>query len=365
MEKFHVWMIGCQYNEHDAIRVSHMLKKLGFSESSAEEADFIIILACSVRQTAIDRIFGKLKHWPDKRVIITACVLPADRKRFAQRGVLFWDIQKPKELAKILGIEDLREIKKFMNEGRNLSCYVPIMIGCNNFCSYCAVPLTRGRETSVPFDAVVKQVENLVARGVKNITLLGQNVNSYGSDFIQKMQPSTKPVYVKHLGRMRIPTFFPHLLEKIARMGFELVDFMSSNPWDFSDELIDVIAQNKNITRTIHLPVQSGDDDVLKRMNRWYTADQYIALISKLKRQISNVSVTTDIIVGFCKETDEEFNNTVKLVKSVDFKKAYVAIYSKRPFTVATKTMKDDVPYAVKKKRWELLEDLIFRSKHT
>jgi len=197
------------------------------------------------------------------------------------------------------------------------------------------------------------------------VTLLGQNVNSYGSDFIQKMQPSTKPVYVKHLGRMRIPTFFPHLLEKIARMGFELVDFMSSNPWDFSDELIDVIAQNKNITRTIHLPVQSGDDDVLKRMNRWYTADQYIALISKLKRQISNVSVTTDIIVGFCKETDEEFNNTVKLVKSVDFKKAYVAIYSKRPFTVATKTMKDDVPYAVKKKRWELLEDLIFRSKHT
>ncbi len=168
-----------------------------------------------------------------------------------------------------------------------------------------------------------------------------------------------KPIYVKHLGRYRIPTLFPYLLEDVAKIGFEKVDFISSNPWDFSDELIEVIARNKNVTRTIHLPVQSGDDNVLKRMNRWYTADEYIRLISKIKNQIPNIKFTTDIIVGFCGETEEEFQNTVRLCQIVGFEKAYIAMYSPRPLTAATKVMKDDVPYEVKKKRWQILEDLI------
>jgi tRNA-2-methylthio-N6-dimethylallyladenosine synthase len=168
-----------------------------------------------------------------------------------------------------------------------------------------------------------------------------------------------KPVYVKHLGRYRIPTLFPYLLETVAKIGFEQVDFISSNPWDFSDELIDVIARNKNITRTIHLPVQSGDDNVLKRMNRWYTAAEYLKLINKIKKKIPEVQFTTDIIVGFCGETDKEFKNTVKLGRKVGFTKAYIAMYSTRPFTAATKVLKDDIPHPIKKKRWQILENLI------
>ncbi len=168
-----------------------------------------------------------------------------------------------------------------------------------------------------------------------------------------------EPVYVKHLGRYRIPTLFPYLLEKVASMDFEKVDFMSSNPWDFSDELIEVIERNKNITRLIHLPIQSGDNDVLRRMNRWYTRDEYLNLVANLKFKIKNLKLSTDIIVGFCGETDEEFSNTVKLAKLVQFQKAYISMYSQRPMTAATKVLKDDIPHEVKKQRWETLDALI------
>jgi len=242
--------------------------------------------------------------------------------------------------------------------------WIPVSNGCNNFCSYCVVPFTRGREVSRPYDDIISECKSIIERGYDAVTLLGQNVNSYGSDLVQKNKTNIKPVYVKHLGKIRIPTLFPHLLKDVAKLPFKLVDFISSNPWDFSNELIRVISDYPNISRTIHLPVQSGDDEVLKRMNRWYTAREYMNLVDKLKTHIPDVKITTDIIVGFCGETDEEFHNTVQLVKQVGFEKAYVAIYSKRPFTHATKTMKDDVPYAVKKTRWELLENLIFRAKH-
>ena len=368
MEKFHVWMIGCQYNEHDAIRVSHMLKKLGFSESSAEEADFIIILACSVRQTAIDRIFGKLKHWPDKRVIITACVLPADRKRFAQRGVLFWDIQKPKELAKILGIEDLREIKKFMNEGRNLSCYVPIMIGCNNFCSYCAVPLTRGRETSVPFDAVVKQVENLVARGVKNITLLGQNVNSYTIGQNSKIKSQKSKSKLKSS-----KSDFTMLLEKLnALPGDFSIAFTSNHPKDMTNDIIEAVATLAKIKKEIHLPLQSGSNKILKLMNRPYTAEEYLRLVESIKLvgspkakgwrgQDERIKITTDVIVGFPGETEEDFQKTVEVFKKIKFSLAYINKYSPRSGTAAYK-LGDPISWAEKQRRWHELNSLIANS---
>ena len=152
---------------------------------------------------------------------------------------------------------------------------------------------------------------------------------------------------------------FPYLLEEVARLCFEKVDFISSNPWDFSDELIDVIARNKNITRTVHLPVQSGDSNVLKRMNRHYTGNEYLKLVNKLKLKIKNLKLTTDIIVGFCGETEKEFQNTVDLCKKVGFSWAYISMYSPRPMTAACKVMKDDVPYKVKKYRWQILEDLI------
>jgi len=177
------------------------------------------------------------------------------------------------------------------------------------------------------------------------------------------MMPSflknAKPVYVKHLGRFRIPTLFPILLNEVAKMNFEKVEFMSSNPWDFSDELIKVMVNNKNISRQLHLPVQSGDDAVLKRMNRWYTSEEYLTIVKKLKNNIPNLKLTTDIIVGFCGETDEEFQNTVTLCKKVGFSWAYVSRYSPRFNTAATKVFKDDVPHSEKKRRWLILENLI------
>ena len=230
--------------------------------------------------------------------------------------------------------------------------------------------------------------------------LLGQNVNSYGADFFKKdfhgffknqssqinfdrnqitkfdsrtdihgsfsfssvlnpLEIRGNPVIVKHLGRYRIPTLFPQLLDTVARLGFEHVNFMSSNPWDFSDELIEVIAKNKNITRTIHLPVQSGDDSVLKRMNRWYTAKQYSSLVDRIRARIPGVKFTTDIIVGFPGETEAQFKKSILLCRKVGFDKAYISLYSPRPLTVATKNFPDNVPHAEKKKRWKVLDTMI------
>jgi tRNA-2-methylthio-N6-dimethylallyladenosine synthase len=197
----------------------------------------------------------------------------------------------------------------------------------------------------------------LEREGYTQVTLIGQNVNSYGSDL---KSGTIKPVYVKHLGRLRIPTLFPYLLEEVSKIkGLKRIDFISSNPWDFSDELIGVIARNSNISRHIHLPLQSGDNAVLKRMNRWYTREEYLSLVKKLRKSIQDVTISTDIIVGFCKETRVQFNNTVNLAKKVGFSKAYVAMYSDRPMTAAHNVYKDDVPHAEKKRRWAILEELI------
>jgi tRNA-2-methylthio-N6-dimethylallyladenosine synthase len=169
-----------------------------------------------------------------------------------------------------------------------------------------------------------------------------------------------KPTYVKHLGRLRIPTLFPQLLQEVCAIdGITHIDFISSNPWDFSDELIEVMKENQKISRQLHLPVQSGDDRMLRKMNRWYTAEDYLKLVRRLRKNIPGLTLSTDIIVGFCGETEEQFSNTVKLCKKVGFTKAYVAMYSDRPLTAAHKVYRDDVPFPEKKRRWKLLENLI------
>lgn len=368
-----------------------------------------------VRESAENRVYGlvnnlkeikakKTKDGELYKIIVTGCMV----------GIAFRD-KSGKFLTKIrkampavdefMPIEevgfDMEPIRQNDTQG-----WVPISNGCNNFCTFCIVPFTRGREISRPYEDILDECLHLKAKGYKSITLLGQNVNSYGADLIMGKENvhvmrdikdtyfktsdviqseaknpgkddnnkfsissirakftyngrNVEPVYVKHLGKQRIPTLFPYLLEDIARMDFEHVDFVSSNPWDFSDELISMIALYPNITRTIHLAVQSGDNEVLKRMNRWYTREEYLDIISKIKRQISNVKITTDIIVGFCGETNEEFQNTVKLAREVGFDKAYIARYSERPMTAATKVMKDDVPMPVKKMRWKELDRII------
>jgi tRNA-2-methylthio-N6-dimethylallyladenosine synthase len=395
--KYFIKTFGCQQNKADSERVEAALKGRGMSKAkNYPEANYVVINTCMVRQSAENRVYGlvhnlskikeeKLKSNETFKIIVTGCMV----------GLAFRDktgkfLKKIKQampaVDEFMPIEevgfDFAPIRTTGDEA-----WVPISNGCNNFCTFCVVPFTRGREISRSFEDIIKECLDLKEKGYKKITLLGQNVNSYGSDFFTKINESEKlmyfnknknveiekviqslmgekiedfkPVYVKHLGRYRIPTLFPYLLETVAKIGFEQVDFISSNPWDFSDELIDVIARNKNITRTIHLPVQSGDDNVLKRMNRWYTAAEYLKLINKIKKKIPEVQFTTDIIVGFCGETYKEFKNTVKLGRKVGFTKAYIAMYSTRPFTAATKVLKDDIPHPIKKKRWQILENLI------
>ena len=238
---------------------------------------------------------------------------------------------------------------------------VPITNGCNNFCTFCVVPFTRGREMSRSMEEIIVECKTLVAEGKTYVTLVGQNVNSYGADLKNEYNgKKIKPTYVKHLGRLRIPTLFPMLLEEIAKIdGIEIIDFISSNPWDFSLELIDVMAKTPKISHHLHLPVQAGDDAVLKRMNRWYTRDEYLTLVKTLKKKIPDITIGTDIIVGFPGETPKQFQKTIELAKAVGFSKAYVAMYSDRPMTAAHKVYADDVPHEEKKRRWMLLEELI------
>ena len=409
--KYFVKTFGCQQNVADSERVAQAFAARGFTEAKDyEDANYVIINTCMVRESAENRVYGlvnnlgKIKEEKRKndelfKIIVTGCMV----------GIAFRD-KTGKFLSKIRkAMPDADEFMPIEEVGfdnepvrqDHEQAWVPISNGCNNFCTFCIVPFTRGREISRPYEDIIEECIHLKARGYKKVTLLGQNVNSYGADLIlgkenvqvmrdidktyferddknydetlQKINTTistirakftyngrnVEPVYVKHLGKMRIPTLFPYLLEDIARMDFEKVDFISSNPWDFSDELIDMIAKYPNITRTIHLPVQSGDDNVLKRMNRWYTSDDYVNIIEKLREKVPDIKFTTDIIVGFCGETDEEFESTVKLAEKVGFEKAYLAMYSERPMIAATKVMKDDVPHPVKKKRWKKLEKVI------
>lgn len=413
--KYFIKTFGCQQNKADSERIGSAFQARGMKPAKGyKDADYVVINTCMVRQSAENRVYGlvnnlgKLKVKSSKlKVIMTGCMV----------GLAFRD-KTGKYLKKLREI--MPEVDEFMPieevgfdnqpvRQDNINAWVPISNGCNNFCTFCVVPFTRGREISRPYEDIIAECLHLKLKGYKNLTLLGQNVNSYGADLlvgeknIQVMRdldkvyfesanpqglqktlrvnvnngttrPLTpkrsdgervkqwnnlKPIYVKHLGRYRIPTLFPYLLRQVALMDFEKVDFISSNPWDFSDELIEVIAQNKNITRTIHLPIQSGDNNVLRRMNRWYTAEQYLDLVSKLKSKVLNLKISTDIIVGFCGETDREFKNTVKLARFVDYEKAYISMYSQRPMTAASKVFKDDIPHEVKKQRWEVLENLI------
>ncbi|GIW64016.1 MAG: hypothetical protein KatS3mg091_818 [Patescibacteria group bacterium] len=394
---YYIKTFGCQQNLADSERIAKAFESRGFKPASdINSANYVVINTCMVRQSAENRVYGlvnnlsKIKKLKQKnkeffKIIVTGCMV----------GLAFRDktgkyLQRLKTI--MPAVDEFMPIEEvgFDNEPLrqdDQKAWVPISNGCNNFCTFCVVPFTRGREISRPYLDIIDECLDLKNKGYKQVVLLGQNVNSYGADLImgennvQVMRDfgknyfetknnsdfkhftyngkKIKPVYVKHLGRLRIPTLFPFLLEEVAKIGFEQVDFISSNPWDFSDELIDVIARNKNITRTIHLPLQSGDDEVLKKMNRWYTSEDYINLIKKIRKKVPEAEFTTDIIVGFCGETDEQFENTVRVAKAVGFSKAYIAMYSQRPFTAAVKVMQDDVPFEEKKKRWLILDKLI------
>jgi len=358
-KKFYLLVFGCQMNRSDAERLASILKNIGYTETREEnEADLIGIVACAVRQKAVDRIYGKIRNWQiekEKRPLITmlsGCVLKQDREKLKDRFDLFIDIKKLDNLAEqiqAVAPEQKLALPHFFEVqpayGSSYRAYVPIMTGCNKFCTYCAVPYTRGKEISRPAEHILDEVSHLLAHGYKEIVLLGQNVNSYGLD---------QDNYIK----------FPELLKKIDELGRFWLKFLTSHPYDMSDELIEVMANGKNISDYLHLPVQSGSDSMLQRMNRHYKIADYKKLINKVRERMPDIAISTDIIVGFCGETPQEFEDTKKLMKELEYNMSYISQYSVRSGTAADKMFKDDVSKEEKQNRWNIINDIVSGHSH-
>ncbi|OGD88915.1 hypothetical protein A2W70_04515 [Candidatus Curtissbacteria bacterium RIFCSPLOWO2_02_41_11] len=385
---FFIKTFGCQQNIADSQRIASYYLARGYQEAkSIKSASEVVINTCMIRQSAEDRVTGLVKNIVKSakgrsKIIITGCMVGMATRDDTGNYLRTLRKRMP-EVDEFLPLEEVGfDYPALRNDVTH--AWVPISNGCNNFCTFCVVPFTRGREISRPFKDIINEIKELASKGCKEVTLLGQNVNSYGSDIISsKFNPSStesrrgrevqsskfyklpdgrkvKPVMVKHLGRLRIPTLFPYLLEEVCKIrGIETVKFISSNPWDFSDELIKVIAQNPKIDRNLHLAVQSGDNEILKKMNRWYSREEYLDLLKRIRANVPDAQISTDIIVGFPQETKEQFQNTVKLAKKANFAYAYVAKYSQRPNTAASKAFPDDVPYAEKERRFHILDQLI------
>ena len=327
--KYRIITYGCQMNKSDSERIASFLEKIGYQPAQKEsEADLILVNMCSVRQSAVDRVYGlfpkfeKLKTKNYKlKTILTGCILKEDKAKFRKIFDEIWE-KTP--------VEKFRVPSKF----------IPISNGCNWNCAYCVVPFTRGKLVCRSHDEILEEVKAAVARGFKEIWLLGQNVNDYTSP--------TNPV-IK----------FPELLKLVNDIpGDFQIRFTSPNPANFTDKLIDTIARCQKVAHYLHLPVQSGDDEILKKMRRPYTVEQYKDLVKKIRKKIPDINLSTDIIVGFPGETKKQFENTVKLMKEIKFDMAYIAKYSPRPGTAAFQ-MKDDVPWQEKKRRENILRALL------
>ena len=385
--KYFIKTFGCAANIADSERVAAMYQARGYKEAKDyDSADVVVINTCIVRKSAEDRVYGLVKNLARRKdlnknfkIVVTGCLVGAAHRE--PSGERLKDLYRIlPDVDEFLPIEEVGFEYAPVRKDKD-NALVLISNGCNNMCTFCIVPYSRGKEISRPFAEIMSEVEHLLLQGYSEVTLLGQNVNSYGADLVQQGAvdfelPNGKkvePVMVKHLGRMRIPTLFPYLLDSVAKIEvklsnnvikkFKKVNFISSNPWDFSDELIKVIAVNKNINREIHLPVQSGNNEILKKMNRWYTREEYLALINKIKKQILGVSFTTDVIVGFPNETKSQFEQTYDLCKQVGFNVAYISMYSPRKGTYGASKLSDDVSYEEKKRRWNILNDLTNKKK--
>jgi tRNA dimethylallyltransferase len=318
--KYHIITYGCQANQSNSERIAGLLETKGYKPSNEKGADLIIVNICSVRQNAVNRALGRIKSIKDKKILLTGCILNQDKERMEK----YAEIREFNDLFKKTGV-------------KNPKGFVPIMEGCDNFCSYCVVPFTRGREKYRKQTEILKEVKSLIKKGLKEITLLGQNVASYPG--------------------------FESLLRKIdALPGDFRISFLTSHPRDFSNQLIEAIKESEKVKRFIHLPVQSGDDQILKKMNRQYTRKQYLELINKLRKEIPDIQISTDVIVGFPKESKKQFQNTVDLFKKASFDNAYVSCYSPRPGTAASR-MKDDVPLKEKQRRAEILKRIVRNKK--
>ncbi|MFH1547546.1 MAG: MiaB/RimO family radical SAM methylthiotransferase [bacterium] len=358
MKTFHIKTWGCQMNYSDTDAIREALLSRGLKEvDSFELSDIAILNTCSVRQRAEDKVSGigrRLieikKNNPNFRVVMTGCMSQRINRQFnvENKGYrthiqnqfdwvdYFVPIGDEGTLLDVIGVELGNKVKD-VNLEKNVVGYVPISMGCDNFCSYCVVPFSRGGEESIDIDLIKGQVEKQKKRGSKIVFLLGQNVNSWESG-----------------GRE-----FPDLLELVAKENRNIwISFLTSHPTDFNEDLIRVMKKNKNICRYLNLPVQSGSDTVLKRMNRKYTRSEYLNKVRLIQKEIPSIRLSTDIIVGFSSETEDDFVQTLNLVKQVGFSMAYISEYSSREGTAGF-VLDDNVPQNVKKERKERLNDVI------
>lgn len=371
--KYFLLPLGCQMNRSDTERVITVLNNMGCEPTDDENtADIIGVIACSVRQKGIDKVYSRILKWNTMKrnrnliTFISGCMLPADRVRFIRLFDIVFTMNELPELPDMIRqygvmtasssqIPTEEEIVRQINPSANMDrfwaikpqhiskyeAFIPIQNGCNKFCTYCAVPYTRGREVSRKSDEILTELRQAVEKSYKSITLLGQNVNSYGLD--------------KKGDEMN----FAQLLRTIGRYGDECgkefwVYFTSPHPRDMNDEVIEVISQYRCLAKQIHIPIQSGDDDMLQRMNRKHTLDDYRHIINSIRRMLPTATIFTDIIVGFTGETEEEFENTRKAMIEFKYNMAYIAQYSVRPGAVAS-TWADDVPKEEKRRRYHVL----------
>ena len=354
MLRYFIWTIGCQMNKAESQRIAGYLNSAGYqAASSFWKADLIVLNTCVVRQSAEDKILGTLglvkglkRRRPTLSILVTGCFVDSNieglRRRFPQVDFFF----KPgaySELtgwAKKQGISTVKQEVSFPMPVPSPSAFVPIIQGCNNFCSYCIVPYRRGREVSRPLKEIICEVEELVKQGVKEVTLLGQNVDSYGHDLPEH------PDLADLLTEL-------NCVDKLAR-----IRFLTNHPKDMHQKLIEAIASLNKVCEHSNLAVQSGDNDILKAMRRGYTVEQFRELVRTIRHFIPQISLSTDIIVGFPGETEEQFEHTFSLLREMRFDVVHVAAYSPRPGTIACRKYEDNVPLEAKRERLNKIERL-------
>ncbi|WP_100010892.1 tRNA (N6-isopentenyl adenosine(37)-C2)-methylthiotransferase MiaB [Lentibacillus sediminis] len=366
-KKFLIRTYGCQMNEHDTEVMAGILTEMGYeSTSETAEADIILLNTCAIRENAENKVFGEIGHLkplklenPDLIIGVCGCMSQEESvvnrilKKHQHIDLIFGthNIHRLPQLVKeaLFGKEMIVEV--WSKEGDvienlprarkgKIKAWVNIMYGCDKFCTYCIVPMTRGKERSRRPEDIIQEVRHLVAQGYQEVTLLGQNVNAYGKDFAD------------------LEYGLGDLMDDIHKIDIPRVRFTTSHPRDFDDRLIEVLAKGGNLLDHIHLPVQSGSSEILKKMNRKYTREEYLELVRKIRTAMPNATLTTDIIVGFPNETEEQFEETMTLVEEVGFEAAYTFIYSPRDGTPAARKQ-DDVPEEVKKQRLYRLNDLV------
>ena len=365
-KKYFVKTYGCQMNEHDTENIKAILEDMSFTETSdMDNADLILLNTCAIRENAHNKVFGmigRIKHLKESRpnIIAGICGCMAQEENVVNEilekynwldivfgthniynlpNILYETINKKDLEVEVLSIEgDVVENIPVKRDSK-YKAWVNIMYGCDKFCTYCIVPYTRGKQRSRKKEFILEEVEQLVKDGYKEVTLLGQNVNAYGKDLDTNYNMS-------------------NLLEDVAKTGIERVRFVTSHPWDFTDDMIDIISKYDNIMSYIHLPLQSGSSRILKLMGRRYSKEDYLTLFNKIKEKVPNCSITTDIIVGFPGETREDFEETLDVVNKCKYDSAFTFIFSPREGTPAAR-MKDDVTLEEKNNRLYELNELI------